>query len=110
MGRYNPPPLPQVVDGKIVCGCVGVADTFHFFRWDAGKCKRPWRFEYQVMAACPRHDPGGYWFYIEDLAHDPFQWLCHLNSKKDNRVRTLLWALEGKVRCALQEGGYHKRP
>lgn len=93
VAQLQPPPRPQVKNGRIICATCGKpADTLHLLRYDPAPKK--WAHGYRVEAACPEHDPGGYWFSIDRLAKDPVGWLCHLNNKDDDRVRALLWALE----------------
>jgi hypothetical protein len=60
--------------------CGQPANTIHLLN-DLGR----------VMAACPRHDPGGYWFELAELEADPTFWIEHLAMTKDPSVpRTLV--------------------
>lgn len=68
-------PSARIKDGAIRCGSCGEpADTIHLLPWCI-KTKA-------VEAACPGHDPGGYWFRISDCCGDGFGgWLSHLAGK-----------------------------
>lgn len=35
-----------------------------------------------IETACPNHDPGGYWFSLDDLNRKPDEWLNHLRGKR----------------------------
>ena len=69
-----PEPRARVRDGRIVCDdCDQPADTIHLVPWCVETEK--------VRAACPDHDPDGYWFRLDDLADDFDDWLIHLTEK-----------------------------
>lgn len=96
------PPLPPeatIVGGAIRCDtCGAVADTIHLVPW-ATELTSPndWTLDDTsgVFAACPDHDPGGYWFPISTLIARPLQWLAHLGGKRngDAAIERLLWWL-----------------
>lgn len=53
--------------------------------------ERCWEFdEPKIVAACPGHDPGGYWLKIDDLNRDPAGWINHLREKRGPAHAVLL--------------------
>lgn len=61
-------------------GCGEQANTIHLVPWCDRNCE-------QALFACPRHDPGGYWFplaeWIDSEQRDG--WVRHLGEKLDPR-------------------------
>lgn len=66
----------RIEAGTIRCDdCGEPADTVHVLPWTT--------HVEEVRAACPAHDPDGYWFPIADLAGAGFgEWLTHLARKQ----------------------------
>lgn len=65
--------------GAIVCDTCGEpADTIHFVPWVVVAEGQ----ERRIEAACPRHDPGGYWLRVQDLTDNPLRCLAHLAGKR----------------------------
>jgi len=56
--------------------CRGQADTIHLLPWCGAECE-------QALFACPRHDPGGYWFPVRDWLRHRRRWQRHLAEKID---------------------------
>lgn len=96
--RPEAPPTATVVDGRILCDdCGAPADTIHLIPW-VTDCK-------EVKAACPKHDPDGYWFTIEAFHNQPVRWLLHLVGKNNgpDTVDRLLWWLDYPGAEAIEE-------
>jgi hypothetical protein len=78
-------------------GCRQEADAIHFTRWIVGI--GPTEGPDEIQAACPDHDPGGYWIKIADLRDDPLALLTHLAVKRGDGAQQLLrWLGEGPYR------------
>lgn len=68
-----------VEEGTIRCDTCGEpADTLHFLPWVVAYDPD----ERRIEAACPQHDPGGYWLRIEELRTRPLHLLMHLSEKR----------------------------
>jgi len=75
----------KVKTGKLICSsCNRQADTLHLVK-EAG--------QWTLKAACPNHDPGGYWFRIEDFTDRLGDWIYHLHGKNDGRLAALIEGL-----------------
>lgn len=73
----------KVKDGVILCDfCNRRAESIHLFDHDP--------YSWEIKAACKKHDPGGYWLLLKDLAENPWKWLTHLAQKTDLRALHLL--------------------
>jgi predicted GIY-YIG superfamily endonuclease len=94
--NYEEPPglSAHFKDGRLLCDVCqrAPADTIHLVPWATDVD--------QILAACPRCDPEGYWFHVASLIDDPVDWLLHLSGKNGDAVHRLVdwigrkWAYE----------------
>ena len=72
----------KIVDGSIRCDeCGEPADTIHLTPNVVEYADDGTRLPVVPLAACPKHDPGGYWFEIERLRTEFVEWVLHLAEK-----------------------------
>lgn len=91
-------PTATILHGRIRCDdCGAPADTIHLIPW-VTDCQ-------EVKAACPKHDPDGYWFTIEAFHNQPVRWLRHLVGKNNGpaTIDKLLWWLDYSGAEAIEE-------
>lgn len=101
IAKPKPSALPRRFT-NIPCGECGLpADTMHILphvipTWDSEKgwCNPT------VDAACPAHDPGGYWVRLQELADEAhaLNWLRHLGHKRGRPDRVVAdWLREQSI-------------
>ncbi len=90
-----------VVGDKIICSACGEpAITLHLV---------PDGDDHLLKAGCEDHDPGWYWFTVEDLADRLGEWLPHLAEKRGRMLEALVLGLgEDGLKLILRMRGCSK--